>query len=197
MVHWPGSWPVAAPAPRANQQISTARSRVMHTSSSEDTLRAAPRWRLMGSGATLRRGQRRGSPMGMITKRLRSNAVVKAVAKLCRQYLKWYNNPGFKFHRNGEGWLVAQLGDQGARSVFDVGANVGDWARLAAAQLPAATVYAFEIIPATFEQLVQATRDKPSVRCFNVGLGNEDGTLEMRYDPRSSAHATYTDYPWA
>jgi len=134
--------------------------------------------------------------MGMITKRLRSNAVVKAVAKLCRQYLKWYNNPGFKFHRNGEGWLIAQLRDQSPRSVLDVGANVGDWARLAAAELPAAAVYAFEIIPATFEQLVQATRDTPSVRCFNVGLGSEDGTLEMRYNPRSSAHATYTDYPW-
>ncbi len=134
--------------------------------------------------------------MGMITKRLRTNFFTKSVAKLCRQYLKWYNNPGFKFHRNGEMWLLEQFRHEGIQTVLDVGANVGDWAKLAATILPDATIYALEIVPATFDRLLRAMQGHPRIRCFNIGLGNHNGVLEMRYNPAASDHATFTDYPW-
>jgi FkbM family methyltransferase len=134
--------------------------------------------------------------VGLITKRLRTNLVAKSLAKACRQYLQWYNNPGFKFHRNGEQWLLERFRHEPIRTVFDVGANAGEWAKLAAAILPDATIYAFEIVPPTFEKLRAATQGYPAIRCFDVGLGDHNGVLPIRYNPASSGHATYTDYPW-
>jgi FkbM family methyltransferase len=134
--------------------------------------------------------------MGMITKRWRTNFFAKSLAKLCRQYLKWYNNPGFKFHRNGEKWLLEQFRHEPVQAVFDVGANVGKWAKLAAAILPNATIYAFEIVPATFDKLSRATQGHQAIRSFNLGLGDHNGMLTIRYNPAASVHATFTDYPW-
>jgi len=136
------------------------------------------------------------STMGKITKRWRTNFFTKSLARMCRQYLKWYNNPGFKFHRNGEQWLLEQFRQEPVRTVFDVGANVGAWATLAATTLPGATVYAFEIVPATFDRLRQATQGRQAIRCFNLGLGDHVGMLSIRYNPAASDHATFTDYPW-
>lgn len=134
--------------------------------------------------------------MGRITKRLRTHFLTKSLAKACRQYLKWYNNPGFKFHRNGEQWLLEQFRHEGIRTAFDVGANVGEWAKLAATILADATIYAFEIVPPTVDTLRQATHGHPRIRCFDIGLGAHNGVLTIRYDPAASDHATFTDYPW-
>ena len=134
--------------------------------------------------------------MGQITKRWRTNFFAKSLARMCRQYLKWYNNPGFKFHRNGEQWLLEQFRREPVHTIFDVGANVGAWATLAATTLPGATIYAFEIVPATFDRLRQATQGRQAIRCFNVGLGDHVGMLSIRYNPAASDHATFTDYPW-
>jgi len=134
--------------------------------------------------------------MGLITKRLRTNFFAKSLAKACRQYLKWYNNPGFKFHRNGEQWLLERFRHEPMRTVFDVGANVGEWSKLAAALLPDATIYAFEIVPATFDKLRTATQGNRAIRCFDHGLGDQNGVLSIRYDTAASGHATFTDYPW-
>jgi len=134
--------------------------------------------------------------MGVITKRLRTHFITKSLAKACRQYLKWYDNPGFKFHRNGEQWLVEQFRHEGVRTVLDVGANVGEWAKLASTILPDATIYAFEIVSATVDKLRRATQGYPTIRCFDVGLADHNGVLPIRYDPAVSDHATFTDYPW-
>ena len=129
------------------------------------------------------------------TARLRNNPVLRTVAKLARQYLKWFGNASYKPTRNGERWLLATLGREPIRAVLDVGANVGSWSLLAEELLPQATIYALEVVPNTAAELQARVGQRPRIKCFNLGLADRTGTLSLRYDPAASTHATFTDYP--
>lgn len=130
------------------------------------------------------------------TARVRRNPVFRVAAKLCRQYLRWYHNASYKLDRNGERWLLRALAGERLRTLVDVGANVGKWARTAAAAHPEAAIYALELVPATFERLRAATADEPRIRCFGVGLAERRGRLQVRYNPAASTHTSFTEYPY-
>ena len=129
------------------------------------------------------------------TRGVRRNPLVKTVAKLCRQYLKWFGNASYKSEHNGERWLIERLRSERFATLLDLGANVGKWATLAAAAFPQATIYACEIVPATFSKLREATAPYPNVRPVLTGFADRGGSMPIHYDPSASAHATYTDYP--
>jgi FkbM family methyltransferase len=133
------------------------------------------------------------------TARVRDNRVFRTVAKLSRQYLKWFGNASYQPARNGERWLLATLGREQIRTVLDVGANVGKWSLMAADLLPQATVYALEVVPATAAALRERVGHQDRIKCFNVGLAAETGTLSVHYHGSASTHATFTEYPhsWA
>jgi FkbM family methyltransferase len=64
--------------------------------------------------------------------------------------------------------------------VFDVGANVGDYARLVRRHVPGAAVYAFEPSRATYEQLAQSVAAEGGrVKTFNIGLSDETRGVEL------------------
>jgi FkbM family methyltransferase len=129
------------------------------------------------------------------TARVRSNSVIRTVAKLSRQYLKWFGNASYKFDKNGERWLLETLRDEPIRTVLDIGANVGKWSLVAAEMFPQATVYALEIVPATASELRTRVEGQSRIKTFNLGLTDRTGTVTMRYHPSASAHATFTEYP--
>lgn len=129
------------------------------------------------------------------TARVRGNPVLGRAAKLCRQYLKWFGNGSYKPARNGERWLLTTLRSEPIRTIIDVGANVGTWSLMAADLLPAATIYALEVVPATAQALRARVGQHDRIRCFNLGLAAHTGTLSLRYSAEASAHATFTEYP--
>jgi FkbM family methyltransferase len=129
------------------------------------------------------------------TARVRSNPLFRTLAKLSRQYLKWFGNASYKYEKNGERWLLETLRNEPIRSALDVGANVGKWSLIAAEIFPQATVYALEIIPATAAELRSRTAGQGRIKPFNLGLAEHTGTVTMRYHPSASAHATSTEYP--
>jgi len=134
-------------------------------------------------------------PVMRPTARVRRNRAAQSVAKLCRQYLKWFGNATYKPHRNGERWLLQRVGKEPMHTVLDVGANVGKWALMAEEILPSATIYALEAVPATAVLLRDAVRDHARIRPFSLGLAAHSGTMTVNYDPRASTHATVTAYP--
>lgn len=129
------------------------------------------------------------------TARVRSNPVFRTLAKLSRQYLKWFGNASYKPEKNGERWLLEALQGAAIRTVVDVGANVGKWSLLAAERFPQATILALEIVPATAAELRTRTAGRDRIRPFNLGLADHTGSLTIRYNPAASTHATVTDYP--
>ena len=56
---------------------------------------------------------------------------------------------------------------------FDVGANIGDYAKELQQEFPNATIYAFEPNANTFEK-TQNNLANLGIYCFNLGMGNQD-----------------------
>ncbi len=70
--------------------------------------------------------------------------------------------------------------------VFDVGAYTGEWAdEIIALYNP--YLYAFEPVPAFYEQLRKKYKDNPKVRVFPYGLDGENTELEITIDDISSS----------
>ena len=82
-------------------------------------------------------------------------------------------------------WLL----DAGIRTILDIGANTGQFARLAHEVFPGAAIYSFEPLPDCFEALKSALPAGSDFHPINCALGREEGMLEFRralHTPSSS-----------
>jgi len=103
-----------------------------------------------------------------------------AVYRFCRHYVDAFNgdndsNPA----TNGQHkFLLNELRSREVRTVFDVGANVGDWSEFALRVDPTIDLHCFEPSAVSFARL--ATRGFPkNVRLNQIGLGDADGLAEL------------------
>jgi FkbM family methyltransferase len=65
------------------------------------------------------------------------------------------------------------------RTVIDVGANSGQFAKYARSMFPKAHLYCFEPLPKPFEQLQQWASSQQDVTLFNLALGDLEGMGTM------------------
>jgi FkbM family methyltransferase len=82
-------------------------------------------------------------------------------------------------------WLL----NAGVRTVFDVGANTGQFARAIHEVLPEATIYSFEPLSDCFEQLQTTMAGVKNFRAFATALAEENGKAEFfrsSWSPSSS-----------
>ncbi len=73
--------------------------------------------------------------------------------------------------------------------VYDIGANIGDFAAFVAKLPSVSAIYCFEPIPDVFADLKKRTKTLAQVRCFQVGLADRNGTFLMNsnnFSPSSS-----------
>jgi FkbM family methyltransferase len=91
--------------------------------------------------------------------------------RICRRYVDRYNGENNDdMLTNGELRFMRQvLGNY--HTVFDVGANVGEWTALALDINPNLNIHCFEPSKATYQQLIQKNFP-PNVICNNTGLGS-------------------------
>ena len=126
------------------------------------------------------------------------HAILKAVARKCRRILDCLENADdYDFETNGERRVLELLVRSGATCLFDVGANVGDWALLAQRLGPDASVHCFEIVPETCARLADRTRSFPRLVVNPFGLADRAGEVPVRYFPGLSVLATLTGFPHA
>lgn len=77
----------------------------------------------------------------------------------------------------------------GIRTVFDVGANIGQFGTTIRSLLPEARIFSFEPVPSTFAELQLRTSGDERWQAFNLGLGDQVGELTMEqneFSPSSS-----------
>jgi FkbM family methyltransferase len=82
-------------------------------------------------------------------------------------------------------WLL----NSGIRTVFDVGANTGQFAQAIHEVLPEAYVYSFEPLPDCFAELQRTMRSVSTFKAFNTALAEEGGEAEFyrsSWSPSSS-----------
>lgn len=130
-----------------------------------------------------------------IVSRNRKNALVHRLAHYNSTLRQWHENSDGDFSSNGEHFVLRSLGGCGFKTIFDVGANVGDWTLMARRIFPEATIHAFEIVEQTYEALRRSTEGLPNIVLNDFGLSDREGTVELNFFPNSDALATLTDYP--
>jgi FkbM family methyltransferase len=115
--------------------------------------------------------------------RHRRNPAFKGIAQLSWSWLKAYENCNGVFASNGEEMVLRSLSGFPIETIFDVGANVGDWSLLAHRLFPSARIFAFELSPPTFEHLRQNIRADSSMATFNFGLSDHEGKTVFYHYP--------------
>src|SRR6266545_6095729 len=71
--------------------------------------------------------------------------ISKRLLNLAERYISHYNDFSYDFEQNGEKHVLEVLARHDITVVFDVGANVGDWSRLASTFFTNATIHSFEL----------------------------------------------------
>jgi len=85
---------------------------------------------------------------------------------------------------------IVSLVDEGA-CVFDVGANIGWHALTVARRVPQARIFAFEPVPATFQELERniGLNKESRVKAFELGLSDSEGERTFYVRPGESENA--------
>jgi hypothetical protein len=116
----------------------------------------------------------------------RDNLVFRAVARAADKYLRAYNNESnWAFRYNGEENALREILCLYEGCVFDVGANVGHWTRMARQLDAKRPIHAFEISPSTFRTLASNLSGLSGCVLNNIGLSDREGELNLQYYPSS------------
>jgi FkbM family methyltransferase len=94
---------------------------------------------------------------------------------------------------SGEEWLLKHISKQvkGGAIILDIGANVGQFAALAATLFSKdSAIYSFEPAKTTYSGLVKTVGDFTQVQTFNMGMGDMIDEIELFYDGEGSVLAS-------
>jgi FkbM family methyltransferase len=124
----------------------------------------------------------------------RDSRVARLAARGAHAYLNFYCGFSYDADRNGEARVLRIVSD-GAQTIFDVGANVGDWSRRALDVSSGATVHAFEIVPRTADELARRLSGVGDRLVVNHhGLSDIDGSAAVKVYPGFAEGSGFTDY---
>ena len=109
--------------------------------------------------------------------------------------LEAYENKNGDFRTNGEATVIGRLATLPIHTVFDVGANIGEYSKLLTSRIPNVRIHAFEIEPTTSEELRQNVAELPGVIVNNFGLSNRPGEVPLKNFDDDSRLSSLFDYP--
>jgi|tagenome__1003787_1003787.scaffolds.fasta_scaffold20844716_2 FkbM family methyltransferase len=123
----------------------------------------------------------------------RDRLPLRALRRIARSYLDMDAGRCFVPGLNGEHRVLTIVGAEPANTVFDVGANVGEWTASALASFPDAQIHAFELVPDTAERLARRFRADPRVVVNACGLDADAAEIEVTYYPSFSEGSGVND----
>jgi FkbM family methyltransferase len=105
-------------------------------------------------------------------------------------YVLTYKNRNYDMTTNGEYFVLDCLSKQNIKTVFDVGANKGEYTTACLSRFLDAKIHAFEIVPATFQKLAANIKIRKRVELNGFGLSNFEGTVEINYNPNEDGFSS-------
>lgn len=117
----------------------------------------------------------------------------KFMYEIARQIVWSYNGFFYNHNINGERLILNKLSSMSPLCVFDVGANVGDWASMARQILPETDIHCFEIVPATYDILCENLKNSRNMVLNNIGLFDRAGRISMNLSPDDNQISTFVD----
>ena len=97
-------------------------------------------------------------------------------------YVRSYNNLNYDMASNGELAILDKLAKSQFSTIFDVGANVGEYSLACSERMPSAMVHAFEIALPTFRVLSDKIGAQKNITIHNVGLSDRCEEVEVFYN---------------
>lgn len=104
--------------------------------------------------------------------------------------LSVWKNRQFDVSINGEAAMLQRLARFAPATLFDVGANTGDWCLAVRRAMPDAGLHAFEIDPDTAALLAERLKDAPRIVLNALGLADEEGEVRIFVRPEESTSTT-------
>lgn len=120
----------------------------------------------------------------------RTSTLGKAFIKMSRDIINIAECDSSDFYYNGEAKLLWKASPFPIKTVFDVGANQGDWALQAESFFRNATIHSFEPVPATFETLSKAVAGHDRIRPSPFGLLERERTETVHLPSGTNTDAT-------
>jgi FkbM family methyltransferase len=111
--------------------------------------------------------------------RHRRNRAVARFVRLCKNIHRASEHPGYDADTDGERDVLARTVSGDSPVLFDVGANLGDWSKMALESFPKATIHAFELNPKLVGPLVQRFSNVPLLRVHSFGLAASAGEVDF------------------
>ncbi|PRY84074.1 FkbM family methyltransferase [Mongoliibacter ruber] len=121
----------------------------------------------------------------------RKNRLVESLYQKLDLFLKKSNNLNFYGHSNGEVNVLKVLSDYDIKTVFDVGANRGEWIKSASEFFPKASFHAFELVPSTFSMLEENLKGMDQVKLNPFGLSDFTGSIPIYVGPYDDISTTF------
>lgn len=108
----------------------------------------------------------------------RRNKFINYIARQCEKIASYNLNEDRNFQRNGEVWFLKKFANYyNSKSfkptVFDVGANVGEWSKSLLKEWQNIDLHCFEPSPVTFDKLLKNIPNSQSYNFINLGLGQQ------------------------
>lgn len=129
-----------------------------------------------------------------IVSRYRRSTWVRYLARKCQRFMGCYENADdYNFETNGERSVLELLEGISMPCIFDVGANIGDWALLARYYFPEARIHCFEIMDSTASKLAERMSGDDKVRVNRFGLSNITGEVRLKCFPEYSTLTSMVD----
>jgi FkbM family methyltransferase len=126
----------------------------------------------------------------------RDNPLLATLARFSVKYLRAYENQvQWDVESNGEAYALAQIARVAEGEIFDVGANTGSWAAMAAHVAPGRRIHSFELSERTYARLAQNVAALPQVIANPFGLGDADGEVTFHYYPDSDDRSSVVLVP--
>lgn len=121
----------------------------------------------------------------------RRNWLITKLGNYFDRLHKGYENLDYDFFNNGEFFVLKELKDiLEIETILDVGANKGEWSKIAANIFPQAQIYSFEVVPQTYKELIDNCKIYKSIKPYNVGLSDEENETDIYYSTGNSGLST-------
>jgi FkbM family methyltransferase len=109
--------------------------------------------------------------------------MLKIAKKVIKKSFNMFGLDIRKIERNKFVWL----NDLNIKTVFDIGANIGQFARMIHNVLPEASIYSFEPLEDCYKQLQSNMKDASNFRAFKFALGDKDTEMDIHRSEYSAS----------
>jgi len=138
--------------------------------------------------ARLSRGERSWLARKIMRDRYAQDA--RILAGFFEDALSAWKNRQYDVSINGEAEMLRRLAPFAPATLFDVGANTGEWCLAARRAMPDAALHAFEIDPDTAALLAERLKDAPRIALNAFGFAEKEGEVRIFVRPEESTSTT-------